>query len=133
MYVGVKALIQRKDGKILLLKVDKEKDLSFLGDWDLPGGRLLKNDQSVYERLVEKIKEETGIKNCKPIRVVAAGLVNRLNLFLVIYLCEVVRGGEEVTTDRGHGEYEWVVPKGAADLLWQLSDELRNQLRELKI
>ena len=133
LYVGVKAVIYRKDKKILLLRVNKENDPSFRGDWDLPGGRLLENNQTVFERLMFKIKEETGIEGCKMVRLVAAGLVEQSDLFLVVYLLDLGDQGDKLATDRGHNEYDWVTPGEAASKLWQMSEELREGLRSLEI
>lgn len=45
-HLGVKAIIQNTDGKILLLKVNLKKLKAFNGEayWDIPGGRIKQGD-----------------------------------------------------------------------------------------
>ena len=50
-HLGMKALIQRSDGKVLLLKQSKQKNNNL---WDLPGGRIQRNE-SVLDALRREI------------------------------------------------------------------------------
>lgn len=73
-HLGIKALIRNSSGRILLLKVNKEKLKGFQGEpyWDIPGGRIQKGS-TVDETLIREVEEEIGakeIKNIKPFSMV---------------------------------------------------------------
>ncbi|MEK7096209.1 MAG: NUDIX hydrolase [Patescibacteria group bacterium] len=56
-WVGIKALIENGEGKILLLNSPGWKQKEIEAHWDIPGGRIEEN-QSVEEALKREVKEE---------------------------------------------------------------------------
>lgn len=140
-FVGVKGLIQRKDGKVLLLKPNLDKHPFFFGDWDIPGGRLLKH--SDYEsRLREKIEAETGMTDVFSTIPLGGGIVDgaivddagvKVGLVLLLYLCRLGDKNKEVIIDHDNLEFVWVTPSEAASMLFQLPDDVREKIRELPL
>jgi 8-oxo-dGTP pyrophosphatase MutT (NUDIX family) len=59
-FIGVKGLIQNTSGQLLLLKRVEDNT------WDLPGGRIDKDEQP-EETMRREIKEETGLENLKSV------------------------------------------------------------------
>jgi 8-oxo-dGTP pyrophosphatase MutT (NUDIX family) len=121
-HLGVKALIRRTDGAILLLKLDP----TFMGGeyWDLPGGRV-QQGSSVQDTLRREIVEETGIRDVtigKHVGMVLSTVRIKLKtgdevgLILSIYECTIPNQAVIVPAD-GHVAYEWLVPLKAAKLM----------------
>lgn len=63
-HLGVKALILNPEGKILLLERHHASKGLY---WDLPGGRLQK-EESQIEALFREVKEETGLDHINRVR-----------------------------------------------------------------
>jgi 8-oxo-dGTP diphosphatase len=61
LQVGVKAFIQNKEGKYLLLLRATPYDPGKLCKWDIPGGRI-NTDEPILEALAREIKEETNLQ-----------------------------------------------------------------------
>lgn len=122
--LGVKALIENKEGKILLLKVNAAKLKNFTGDpyYDIPGGRLHRGS-TIEETLKREVLEETGIKEANVVRPFIVCLSNRripLNeidtgLILDVYRCKI--NSETITLSDEHTEYGWFSPAEASELL----------------
>lgn len=114
-YVGVKGLIQNKQGKILLLKADVSKHRRNVeAYWDIPGGRI-DEGESILDTLKREIKEETGITKIMHHNFFTTVISNHqiphgrqtIGLVLMIYgvrvpVDNVIKLSEE------HVEYEWV-------------------------
>lgn len=60
LQVGVKALLQNKEGKYLIVKRSVQKYKDTKGEWDIPGGRI-EPGASLFENLKREIKEETQL------------------------------------------------------------------------
>src|SRR5574342_142083 len=73
-HLGAKALIQNTDGQLLLLRKNPKKphhkSVELL--WDLPGGRIHRNE-SLEEALKREVYEETGLSN-----------ITQINLFMMV-------------------------------------------------
>jgi 8-oxo-dGTP diphosphatase len=113
-FLAVKGIIQRGDGKILVLK-RSEKDDHKPGVWETVGGGMDK-EESPQEALLREISEETGL-------VVSVG--SPFNVFTfkkdtgefkvgITFLCEYVSG--EVTLSDEHAEYRWIDPKKFSEM-----------------
>jgi len=123
--LGIKALIVNSDGKILLLKVNKEMLKGFSGDpyWDIPGGRIHRGS-TIEETLKREVKEETGITNITnttPLAMVLSNIRIPWNnsdtgLILSVYVCEVNEPAEVILSNE-HTEFRWFEPKEAGALL----------------
>src|SRR3989338_139731 len=123
--LGIKALIVNSDGKILLLKVNKEMLKGFSGDpyWDIPGGRIHRGS-TIEETLKREVKEETGITNITnttPLAMVLSNIRIPWNnsdtgLIISVYVCEVNEPAEVILSNE-HTEFRWFEPKEAGALL----------------
>ena len=123
-HLGVKALIQDRSGKILLLKVNLKKlTRTKESYWDIPGGRIQRGD-SVSDTLLRELNEETGINGVKQIEPFSMVLSNRripigqsdVGLVLDTYICKL-DDVSEVRISSEHTEYGWFEPVKAAELL----------------
>ena len=123
-HLGIKALIQNGDGKILLLKVNPSKLHGEQREyWDIPGGRVQRGD-SVEDTLRREILEETGLASIKVVKQLAMVLsklripqeTSDVGIILAIYLCEMVSDTTIKLSDE-HIALGWFTAKEAADLL----------------
>lgn len=139
-HLGIKAIIRNPEGKILLLKTNPVKLRGYSGEpyWDIPGGRVHKNE-NVTETLHREVKEETGIKSIKkssPFSMVLSNLRIPINngsigLILASYICEV-GDFENIKLSNEHLEYQWFSPREAARLLeFKYPKEFVEKLKEL--
>jgi len=114
-YIGVKGLIENKEGRILLLKADVSKHRKNREPyWDIPGGRISEG-QTVIQTLRREIEEETGITELEGYEFFTAVVSNHeipfderlLGLALMIYKVKVPQGSK-VSLSEEHVAYEWV-------------------------
>ncbi|HTB49329.1 MAG TPA: NUDIX domain-containing protein [Verrucomicrobiae bacterium] len=114
-YIGVKGLIEDKEGRILLLKADVNKHRKNKEPyWDIPGGRI-SEEQTVIQTLKREIEEETGITKLEGHEFFTAVVSNHeipvddrlLGLALMIYKVKVPQGSK-VSLSEEHVAYEWV-------------------------
>src|SRR3989344_734060 len=75
-FVATKAVILRRDGKMLILLRGKEAPTNPLG-WDLPGG-VLDHGEAVDAGVIRETKEETGLDISSPRVFHAIARVNQL-------------------------------------------------------
>lgn len=109
-FVALKVFLER-NGKLLITK-DR------YGDWDIPGGRIRRNEFTVpLEKVIaRKVREELGVgvhyRLGKPIIFMRherreAGLGNRkVRIFAVGYQASLLRG--VITLSPMHTEYRWI-------------------------
>lgn len=124
-HVGIKGLLTNDDGKVLLLQVNKKKlSEDQPAYWDIPGGRIQKND-NVKETLSREILEETGVETYGDPVFFAATIANifiptkehgKVGLVLMVYSVKVVAGKTIKLSDE-HVAYEWVDRQEAASRL----------------
>jgi len=125
-HLGIKAIIKNKQGKILLLKVNRAKLKNYKSKayWDIPGGRIHKKS-SIEETLKREVKEETGIKDIKSFKPFSMVLSNiripisknkDVGLILASYICEV-ENIKNIRISDEHTEYKWFNPSKASELL----------------
>lgn len=128
-HLGAKALIQNRKGELLLLKRTA---------WDLPGGRIQRNE-SLEQALKREIYEETGLKHITQIRPLTMALSairipmqnSDVGLIFAIYACQL-EGDDTVRLSDEHKDFAWFEPKKAAELLPPTyPSEIRIQLRTL--
>lgn len=117
--LGAKALIMRPDGRVLLLKKNG-KEIKEL--WDLPGGRIQRNEQ-VVDALRREVLEETGFSNLAEITPLMMVLTNircplgesDVGLIFSVFTCQV--GESPVQLSPEHISYVWVLPQEAEAML----------------
>lgn len=124
-FVGVKALIQNQDSKILILKADvADHRMNIEEYWDIPGGRIEHGD-SEADTLKKEVEEETGIKLGDDREFVATVFSNHevplyeggvagllLRIWKVPFTPDMA-----VRLSAEHTEYKWSEPTEAAELL----------------
>lgn len=140
-HVGIKALVQNEEGKVLLLKVDPRelRDNEHGVYWDLPGGRI-KHSDSVETTLRKELEEEIGyaggIEIIKPLhggisRIEIPVDGERYGLVLFVYLCRI-NGLKEITLSFEHTEYGWFSIEEVKQLLSvKFSKEFIEKLDEI--
>jgi 8-oxo-dGTP diphosphatase len=141
--VGVKALIENKEGRFLLFRADTTYE--HVGNvkqyWDLAGGRI-KEGQTVDTALRREIEEETGIKEIESFEFFTAVVSNheipiaegrKTGLILMIYRVKIAEKAEIILSPE-HDLFEWADKKTAAK---RLADKYppeftKNSFRRLK-
>lgn len=127
-HVGAKALILNNKNQILILKSNPKKLRKGVPiHWDLPGGRLKKN-QTILEALKEELNEETNISinNLKILKIFDVSISKmkipvekeEFSLLLITYLCKLTKNNLnfKIKSDE-HIDYDWVDKKKAKKLL----------------
>jgi 8-oxo-dGTP diphosphatase len=125
-HVGAKALLRNTEGKLLILQKSPKKPHHSSKDcfWDLPGGRLQKNE-SMERALKREIHEETGLNNIieiSPFTMVMSNIripfqEGDVGLIFAVYLCHIPDNDPLVQLSNEHLNYRWVLPQEAAELL----------------
>ncbi len=137
-HLGVKALLFNQQGKLLLLQLDPKKykntpDIC----WDIPGGRIQKNE-SLEEALKREVYEETGLRHLTKITPFTMSLTNirisvpngDVGLIYAIYLCEV-EVDVSIQLSQEHVHFGWFEPSKSAELLTNYPRELSEKIAKL--
>jgi 8-oxo-dGTP diphosphatase len=122
-HVGIKALVENEQGKVLLLHSPGWAKNKTPPHWDIPGGRI-QEGQTIAEVLKREVEEETGISKVVESQFFSAVLARHqipfeqylLGLVLMIYKVKIPEGSKIVLSDE-HTEYEWVEKNEAAKRL----------------
>ncbi len=112
-YVAVKGIIQRNDGKILVVKRGATDD-HLPSVWETPGGGM-DAEELPQNALLREIQEETGL---------SVHIGQPFNVFTfkkdtgefkigITFLCEYAEG--EVVLSEEHSEYAWIKPSEFAE------------------
>lgn len=112
LQVGVKAIVQDNEGKILLLKRNKPFSKSNTNEWwDIVGGRIKVGEPHI-EALRREIFEETGLslKTIKDIFHVQDIIRTESNIHVVRVTYLVDTEGDIMLSDE-HSEYQWLHPQ----------------------
>lgn len=147
-HLGIKAIIQNAEGKILLLKINTARLIrnKHGAYWDLPGGRL-ERGSSPEDTLRREIQEETGLMSVislqpfamviSPTRIplkhkAATDPGPDVGLILSAYRCEVA-GTDTIQLSDEHTDYAWYLPSDAASLLQiKYPSEFTDKVRTLQ-
>jgi 8-oxo-dGTP diphosphatase len=131
LFVGVKAAILH-EGKVLLLRESTAYlDGAEAGKWDLPGGRIEK-EETLDAALAREVGEETGL------RVLRGDLLGAYDGFPVIRgeKCHVVRlyflcetASPQVTLSGDHDQHQWIDPHVIPSEI-ELMDDLADVLAQ---
>lgn len=122
--VGVKALIQNKDGLVLLFKAPGWAKNNTPPHWDIPGGRI-QEGQTAAEALKREVEEETGVKRIVGADFFTSVISNheiplegskKAGLVLMIYKVKIPERARITMSDE-HIGIEWVDKKEAAKRL----------------
>lgn len=140
-HVGIKALVQDDEGKILLLQINPNelKDNKHGTYWDLPGGRIKKGD-TAEETLKKEIEEELGSsKGLKILGLFHGNISNieipingeKYGLVLFVYLCKL--DSKQIKISFEHTDYKWASVDEAKNLLGvKFSKDFVEKLDSLK-
>ena len=114
-HVGVKALVQNKEGKILLIKAGKKNPKVLKQNfkfWDFPGGKI-RAEEDIQKALVREVDEEIHTK-VEPVELFDVAVSNfrdakdkNLFLMLVVYRTKLAKEGK-FKLSWEHSEWEWV-------------------------
>ncbi len=131
-FFGVKGVIARADGKVLIVREGvKYEDGTELGKWDVVGGRI-EPEESIYAGLRREVKEESGleIEIGKSLGVTENFIEIKgesCHIVRAYFACTVV-GNEAVTISDDHDTYEWIEPSTHKD--WNLMEDLHAIMEE---
>lgn len=135
-HVGVKALIENEEGKILLLKAPGWEKAKTKAHWDIPGGRI-QEGQTIEAALSREIEEETGVKKIEYSEFFTAIISNHqiphkdimLGLVLMVYRVKIPKSSK-IKLSEEHTDYEWVDKKEATKrLAYKYPSEFTNLLK----
>ncbi len=120
-HVGVKALLRRPDGTVLVMKTGPFKEDE--AHWDLAGGRI-QEGQGELETLQREIEEETGLTDFGEPQYFGSCISNiqipvgkvKVGLVLIAYVVPVAQD-PEILISKEHSEVEWVSMAEAAKRL----------------
>lgn len=121
-HVGVKALLTRPDGTVLVMKTGPFKNDE--AHWDLAGGRI-EEGQTEIETLAREIEEETGVTDFGEPEYFGSCISNiqiplkdgtKVGLVLIAYKVPVPEDVQIVTSNE-HSEIAWVSMAEAAERL----------------
>ena len=104
--MGVKALLQNKEGKYLLVRRSSDKYPEVGPKWDIVGGRI-NPGETLLENLKREIKEETNLDMNKEPELVAAQDILRVPERHVVRLTFVGEIEGEPEIDDDHTEFRW--------------------------
>jgi 8-oxo-dGTP diphosphatase len=105
MAIAIKSMIVN-DGKLLILK-RADDDIHKPGIWEIPGGRIKKNEDIILG-LKRETKEETGldIDVNRQISVRYFTRDDKQEIEMHIFLCNALNN--EIELSEEHSEYEWI-------------------------
>ena len=106
LQVGVKALLQNREGKYLLVRRSSEKYPEVGAKWDIVGGRI-EPGTPLLENLKREIKEETRLDLLQEPKLVAAQDILRVPGRHVVRLTYTANIDGEPVLDGDHTEYKW--------------------------
>ncbi len=115
-FIGVKALVEDQEGKLLLFKADVTKHRKNKEPyWDMPGGRVDEGEEGALDTLKREIYEETGIAEVLDHKFFTAVISNHqiprgdavYGLALMIYKVKIP-AGSKIKMSAEHVAYEWV-------------------------
>jgi len=103
------AVIQRADGRILLLKRSEDEKV-YPGAFTFPGGKVEGND-TLTETLIKEVKEEAGLKLNPGILLIkekAIGRPDGSTSKSLSFMCSVANDTNVVIEEPDFTEYRWV-------------------------
>jgi 8-oxo-dGTP diphosphatase len=122
--VAQKALIKR-DGKYLVLK-RSSNNKSFIGYWELPGGKLELGEEP-KEGLKREVKEETNLEINVNSPIFVYLETAKINAYVTIFDCDFVSG--EIKLSFEHSDYKWATKEELLEMKLEprLKDYLKNK------
>ncbi len=134
--IGVGAVIEDGDGKILLVKHIPERGGFWQGKWICPGGGL-EPGETITEGIIREVKEETQLEIdlVEPLhpfdRIVKSGDKISLHVIYIDYLAKVRRGKLKPGSDIGTAM--WVEKERIPQIWEELHDDTKKLLQIARI
>jgi len=110
LQVGVKILLENKQGKYLLVRRSAKKYPEAGTRWDIVGGRIMPGEP-LLESLRREIKEETQLDYVGEPKLIAAQDILRVPGKHVVRLTYIGKAGGEVKLDEENDMFQWVTRK----------------------
>lgn len=123
-HLGAKALIHNAQGELLILETNPKKYGTKIARFDLPGGRMQKNEM-LEETLRREVAEELGITNLHILEPFLMVLSNfrislkpsgDIGLVFATYLCTIPEDSPITLSDEHIGA-EWMSPQKTLEAL----------------
>ncbi len=115
--VATKAIILRKDGKLLLIK-RSAKNTSKPFVWEIPGGRC-DYAENPFNGIKREVKEETGLE-IEVLNTINTHYFKRDDnqiVTMIVFLAKA--GADQVKLSDEHLDYKWLEDKEAEDLVFE--------------
>ena len=106
LQVGVKILLQNKEGKYLLLLRSKEKYPEIEQLWDIIGGRIIPGS-SLFENLKREVEEETSLVLEQEPKLIAAQDILRVPGKHVVRLTYLGNAKGEPKLNEENTDFKW--------------------------
>ncbi len=114
LQVGVKIILQNKEGKFLLLQRNPAKYPEVGAKWDIVGGRITVG-VPLIENLKREVLEESGLELAGEPKLILAQDILKPDKH-VVRLTYIGEGKGEVKLSDEHSEYKWVTRDELAKL-----------------
>lgn len=107
LQVGVKVLLQNREGKYLLIRRSGEKYQEVVHKWDIPGGRI-NPGATLSDNLAREVDEETGLQMTSEPRLIAAQDILPTPEKHVVRLTYLGEAEGELRLSDEHDGFRWV-------------------------
>lgn len=115
MFVANKACIVNSEGKILLVRDTglQQDHQAGEGAWDIPGGRMDKEDKTIMEALSRELKEELGLDiDISNAKIIATSLwsINGdddRRVTAIIYKLQINEASLPIVLSNEHSDFGW--------------------------
>ncbi len=107
LQVGVKILLENKDGKYLIVRRSAEKYPEVGPKWDIVGGRI-NPGASLIENLKREVVEETGLDITGEPKLITAQDILRIAGKHIVRLTYIGEADGEVSLSDEHDDYKWL-------------------------
>ena len=134
--IGVGAVIEDEDGRILLVKHVPERGGFWQGKWICPGGEL-ESGETIEEGIKREVTEETQLEIdlLEPLspfeRIVRSNDKVSLHVIYIDYLARVTGGKLKLGSDVG--EAMWIEKERIPEIWEELHDDTKRLLQIAKI
>ncbi len=129
LQVGVKILLQNKEGKYLIVKRSQEKYPNVSGAWDIVGGRI-EPGVGLFDNLKREVREETNLNLTEEPKLIGAQDILRVPGKHIVRLTYVGCTDGRIDLDkRENTEFKWLSIdelKEAPDLCVYLKEVIKN-------
>ena len=131
--LAVGAVVEDKDGRILLVKHRPERGGYWQGKWICPGGKL-ETGETLEEGARREVREETGLdveigRQIPPFeRIVREGRKTTLHVVYIDFMARVAGGEFAPSSDVGEGRW---VTRGELSRMWGELHEDTQRLMKL--